>query len=323
MDCSFTSRRALNPELHLDTNKIPSINIHRNHSIPHSIDIPLVSYKELPDHMTWLTDNPFLRNYYRKPTNSFLTCVSSNFSHLHTESLNILTHLIPTLLAVYAILHLLLYKQPLSILSHSIEWEYTSSMDRLVLCLVLVGILSCMGLSTLYHTFSCHEVYGGHFLSADLVGIVLFGYSITQATEYFIFYLHSNIFICSVISNLFFTVICIFLIKTDTFSRPENKWHRCGLFFFYGVFIFTPPLFCLTLRLGVQIDLFTYFMYCFANLIAIGGAVLYSFKFPESYAPGVYDIWGQSHTTMHVTSAISAFFLYQAILQTAEFAIQL
>ena len=279
-----------------------------------------ISLKDIPVHMAWITDNPYLLHSYRKPTTSFLTCVTSSFSCLHTESLNILTHLIPTLLALYALVHLLLYKQPISIFPQDIAWENTPIMDRLVLCLLLAGIIVCFGLSTLYHTFSSHRVYGGHFLTADMMGIVIHGYSVTQVIEYFVLYSNPTVLIISALSNFFFTCICMFLVNIEPFSLPEKKIFRCGLFFVYGTVIYGPLMFSLTFNFFIYVDLFTYLLFCIATCISMSGAFLYSIKFPESCAPGSCDIWGQSHTTMHVTSVLGTSLVYQAILLTVEFA---
>ena len=240
---------------------------------------------------------------------------------MHSETLNIITHLIPSLVAVYALLHLALAGQPLSLASHRIDWLHTLTMDRVFIGLSLLGIIACFSLSTLFHTFSCHHIYGGHFLTADLVGIVALGYCLTQATEYFLFYHNPSLFLSFLVSNLFFSFVCCILINIEPFSVHEEKWYRAGLFVSYGTVIFSPPLIVFTLRLCTQIDLPTYAMICLSNLIAMFGGLLYSAKFPESCGPGRYDVWGQSHTTMHVCTAISALLMYQSILLTAEFAI--
>ena len=281
----------------------------------------LLSLKELPAHMTWITDNPFILRHHRPPTSSLLLCLTSCFSHMHSESLNIITHLIPSLLAIYALLQLLLLGVPLSLYSLRVDWQGTLTMDRLFIALALFGIIACFGLSTLFHAFSCHQLYGGHFLAADFIGIVAFGYCVTQATEYFLFYDYPSVFLAFFISNLFFTLICCLLINIEPFSNSEEKWYRAGLFVSYGTAIFSPPLIAFTLRLFTQIDLFTYVMFCFCNIIAMVGGLLYAAKFPESWAPGRYDVWGQSHTTMHICTAVSALLIYQSIILTAEFAI--
>ena len=295
-------------------------NISNCHNKAKSSNSHLLSLKDIPSDMTWLTDNPYLLHHHRKPTTSFLTCMTSNFSCLHTESLNIITHLIPTLLALYALVHLLLYKQPLSVFSQDILWENTPTMDRLIVCLVLAGFILCFGLSTLFHTFSCHRVYGSHFLTADLMGIVFHGYSMTQGIEYFMLYSYPTLLIASALSNFFFTCICMFLVNIEPFSVPDKKIFRAALFFVFASIIYGPLVFSLTFNLFIQVDLFTYFMFCLATCISMSGAFLYSIKFPESCAPGSCDIWGQSHTTMHMTCTLSAALIYQSILLTAEFA---
>ena len=282
----------------------------------------LVSFKDIPVHMTWLTDNPYLLHSYRQPTTSFLACVTSNFSCLHTESLNIITHLIPTLLALYTLVHLLLYKQPLSFFSQNIVWENTPTMDRLVLCLVSAGMIYTFGLSTLFHVFSCHKVYGGHFLTLDLMGIILLGYIMIQATGYFLLYSYPFLLILSVISNFFATWISLILINLEPFSRCDQKGYKGVLFLTYGFIILSPPLIAVMLGFGTRIDSLTVHLLWISISLAILIAPLVSAKFPESYLPGLCDIWGHSHSIWHLTSAAVVFFFYHAILRIAEAAIR-
>ena len=282
----------------------------------------LVSFKDIPVHMTWLTDNPHLLHSHRKPTSSFLSCITSNFSCLHTESLNIITHLIPTLLALYALIHLLLYKQPLSIFSQDIFWENTPTMDRLVLCIVFAGMIFTFGLSTLFHVFSCHSVYGGHFLAADMMGIILLGYIIIQAAGYFIFYTYPFLLISSVISNFFTAWIFMILINLEPFSRCERKGSRTILLLTCGFILLFPSLISVLFGFGTQLDSLTVYLACISISLTVLIAPFYSFKFPESHFPGLCDIWGQSHTVWHLTTSAIVFFFYHAVLRIAEIAIR-
>ena len=282
----------------------------------------LVSFKDIPGNMTWLTDNPFLLHHHRKPTTSFLTCITSNFSCLHTESLNIITHLIPTLLALYALVHLLLYEQPLSVFSQDILWENTPTMDRLVLCLVLAGIAYTLGISTLFHVFSCHRVYGGNFLTADLMSIILLGYIMIQAVGYFLLYSYPILLIASVISNSFVTCITLILINLEPFSRCEEKVYRSSLYLTYGLVMLSPPIISVILGFGTQLDSLTVYLLCISVSLAVLIAPLLSVRFPECYVPGLCDIWGQSHTIWHLTSVVFVFLFYLVILRIAEIAIR-
>ena len=282
----------------------------------------LVSFRDIPVHMTWITDNPYLLHSHRKPTTSFLTCVTSSFSCLHTESLNILTHLIPTLLALYALVHLLLYKQPISIFPQDIAWENTPIMDRIVLSLVFAGITFTFGISTLFHIFSCHKVYGGDFLTLDLMGIILLGYIIIQATGYFILYSHPILLISSVILNFFVTCISLILINLEPFSRCDQKGYRCILFLTYGLIILSPPLISVTIGFGTQLDSLTIHLLCISVSLVVLIAVIVTAKFPEIYLPGRFDIWGHSHTIWHLIAVAVVFLFYHAILRIAENAIR-
>ena len=280
----------------------------------------LISLKLLPVHMTWMTDNPYLLQHHRPPTRSLLTCVLTSFSQFHTETLNILTHLVPTIFICHMLIYLFLFNKPLSLFQHPIPWETTPLSDRFVICLLISGPLICFGLSSLFHIFSSHEQYGGHFLQFDLFGIILVGFNLTLSTEYFLLYQHQNIFITLLIFNLLSTLLCIILLRTKLFSNPAEKIYKSALYITYGVIIMSPPIVCFTLRLFTQIDLFTYFLYSLFILVNLCGGFCYALKFPESWRPGRFDVWGQSHTTMHICSTLGTFFFYEAVLQTAQFA---
>ena len=279
----------------------------------------LISLSSLPQHMTWMTDNPFLLQHHRPPTRSLLTCVRTSLSHFHTETLNIATHLIPTILFFCVLIYLFLFSKPFSFFQHSIPWEPMPLSDRFMICTLVLGVLVCFGLSSLFHIFSSHEQYGGRFLQADLFGIIVFGFNMTITSDYFLFYKHQNIFIAILTCNLFATLVCALLLNTKLFSNPAEKIYKSGLYTAYGVVVTSPPLACFTFRLFTQIDLFTYFLYFVSVSFSLGGGLCYALKFPESWRPGSFDVWGQSHTTMHICTTLGALFFYEAVLQTAQF----
>ena len=46
----------------------------------------------------------------------------------------------------------------------------------------------------------------------------------------------------------------------------------------------------------------------------IGGGIFYSSKFPESYYPGKFDLFGSSHNIMHLFLIISHICQYQFVI---------
>ena len=101
----------------------------------------------------WLQDNDFLRSGHRPPLDSFKACFWSIF-RLHTESVNIWTHLLGCLLFLCLAIYVYFFSP------HPLNWE-----DRVVFGTFFLGAIVCLGLSSTYHTLSCHSPKVGRLCS--------------------------------------------------------------------------------------------------------------------------------------------------------------
>lgn len=278
----------------------------------------LIGFDELPDHMAWLKDNPYLLRNYRKPTNSLLHCVSTSVNNLHTETLNIITHLIPTVFAVILIAWLFYSINPFSFMFNDNDWSTLHFTDRLTIAQSIMAIIIILGFSTIYHTFSSHEIHGGMFLKADLVGIPLGGFCIMSSLTYFILYSHYTLWCCSITANLIGGGICIALTYSKQFGNPRNKLYKSILFVAYAIILLAPSILNLLFNIFLPFDVITNTLLIASIALSLLGAILYAFHIPESIYPGRFDIWGQSHTIMHICTAISMFVIYQIVLRVAD-----
>ena len=276
----------------------------------------LISFEEIPRHMTWLTDNPFILKYHRPPTSSLITCITSSITKCNTETINILTHLIPTLLAMYTLCYHLLYNVTFSLFHHEFPWDHVPVMDRCVISSLLLGFISCFGLSTLFHAFSCHVDYGGHFLKADFFGILIAGSCAGVSMNYFILYHHQLIFATNSIINIFTTFIFLFLTSVEPFSNTKAKKIKTLLFTLYAVIAFFPSILYLLFLTNIMEH--NYLTFIISIFFLYGGGFFYNLKIPESIWPGYFDLCGHSHNIMHVGAALSALFFYEFILQIAQ-----
>lgn len=97
----------------------------------------------------WLQDNHFLHNNHRAPTESYLMCLKSCFM-LHTETMNIWTHLVPCFLFIFLIMR-------------TFNSDSLSHTDKFVIGGFLLGAFLCHMFSTAFHTFICHSEKVGKF----------------------------------------------------------------------------------------------------------------------------------------------------------------
>lgn len=101
----------------------------------------------------WLQDNDYLHTGHRPPLKSFKACFWSIF-RVHTETGNIWTHMIGCLI------FLVLGSYFLFLSSHAL-----THLDRFVLGIFFLGAVLCLGLSSCYHTLSCHSPHIGKLFS--------------------------------------------------------------------------------------------------------------------------------------------------------------
>jgi adiponectin receptor len=112
----------------------------------------------------WQQDNHYIISGYRPASNSYIKSFSS-LSYLHNETVNIYTHLIGALLALFS--SLILYQTLGS------RYETATREDVYVFSCFFAGAVACLGMSATYHTISNHS----HAVAAwgnqlDYAGIV-------------------------------------------------------------------------------------------------------------------------------------------------------
>ena len=101
----------------------------------------------------WLQDNDYLKTGHRPPLESYKACFYSLF-RLHTETANIWTHLIGTLIFAWLAVYVLFLG------SHPLQWQ-----DKVVFGTFFLCAIVCLGLSSMYHTVCCHSPQVGRFFS--------------------------------------------------------------------------------------------------------------------------------------------------------------
>ena len=121
----------------------------------------LQSWREI---LPWQRDNEFILAYYRPASYSYFHSRAS-LCRLHNQSVNIYSHLIGSVIFI-----------TLSYWFHrelATRYESASKTDIFVFDSFFLGAISCLGLSTSFHTLANHsaEVYQSWILF-DMIGIL-------------------------------------------------------------------------------------------------------------------------------------------------------
>lgn len=172
------------------------------------------TYQNLPD---WLQDNEFLHKGYRPTLPSFRACFKSIFS-LHTETVNIWTHLLGCI--VFIGVALVFLTRP----SFEIQIQ-----EKLIFSTFFFSTIACLSLSFAFHTFSCHsKVVSDLLCKLDYCGIALEIMGSIVPVVYYGFYCHHQL------RDIYLTVVVLFGFVTiltslsDTFSETNLRPVRVG-----------------------------------------------------------------------------------------------
>lgn len=137
----------------------------------------LIHFSELP---SWYKDNPDIHYGYRPVSGSAKACFRSWF-YLHNETLNIWTHLMPSLLFIPLAACLQTYIK--------ITYPDTDAIDQLVFTFFFVSAIVCFTLSTLFHTLiNCSEKIYDRFQHLDFLGILIFNQGLALSGVFYILY---------------------------------------------------------------------------------------------------------------------------------------
>eukprot|EP00057_Strongylocentrotus_purpuratus_P022983 XP_011677457.1 PREDICTED: adiponectin receptor protein [Strongylocentrotus purpuratus] len=114
--------------------------------------------------------------------------------------------------------------------------------------------------------------------------------------------------------------VCLFVALRDTFSLPQYRPLRAGLYVALGLSGVIPAVHYVSVNsfltaiqgggLGWMILM---------AVLYISGAVLYAIRIPERFFPGKCDIWFQSHQIFHVLVLAAAFVHYHGINTMAAY----
>jgi len=257
----------------------------------------------------WLKDNDFLLWGHRPQLNSFKACFSSIF-RIHTETVNIWTHLLGFI--AFIVLAIYFLTKPMNEMLLN---------EKIVFAAFFLGAILCLGFSWTFHTVHCHsEKVGKIFNKLDYCGITLLTVGSTIPWLHYSFY-------CNLLPQIIYTImisvlggICMGISLMDYFATPKFRAMRAFVFVALGLSGAIPCAHYVILE-G--------FYHAFSNaslgwlvlmaVLYISGACIYALRVPERFFPGKFDIWFQSHQIFHVFVVLAAIVHLIGMVEIAHF----
>lgn len=250
----------------------------------------LLHWNDLPP---WQRDNHHIHTGYRPASSSFLVSFQS-LAYLHNETVNIYSHLLPSMLAVPAAFQL--YR------ALATRYETASPADIIAFGCFFAGAAFCLGVSATYHTTVNHSprvACIGNTL--DYVGIVALIVGSFIPSVYYGFYC------IPALQRLYWTMICTIgfgcscVSVIPQFRTPRWRPFRAAMFVGMGLSAVFPVIHGLQLygveQMTRQIGLWWLLLQGFLYIL---GAGIYAIRVPERLKPGKFDIVGSSHQIFHV-----------------------
>ncbi|KAG5290906.1 hemolysin-III family protein [Histoplasma capsulatum G186AR] len=269
----------------------------------------LLTATEVPP---WYAHNSFLLTGYRPVTRSTRLCLES-LRCLHNETVNIYSHLVPAGIAVISngVFHLYFRNR----------YPTASCADQLAFHVYLCTSILCFGISSIYHTLLCHsEDYVKLWALLDYVAIIF------QTLGSFISGIYVSFYCEPGLQKLYWTMIGVLGLLTATVvvspRFQSSKWRKLRLSTFVATgFSALAPMIHASIifpyaQWNQQAGLGYYLL---EGLSIITGTIFYATRFPESWMPERFDIWGASHQIFHIFVVLGAVIHVWAILSVFDY----
>ena len=247
----------------------------------------------------WQQDNHYIQSGYRPASNSYAKSAKS-LGYVHNETVNIYTHLLGAIAAVFGSITLYNIVQS--------RYATASTEDVTVFSAFFAGLVACLSLSATFHLFSNHsqavQKFGNQL---DYLGIVMLIWGSFIPSIYYGF--RSD----PALIRRYWTMISTIGLMTGTatlmplFRTPKWRPVRAAMFVGMGLSAVVPVFH------GLELHGYEYMRGAigFDWLVTQGalyilGAGLYAARVPERWAPGRFDILGSSHQIFHVLVLLAA-----------------
>ncbi|KAJ5759046.1 hemolysin-III channel protein Izh2 [Penicillium odoratum] len=277
--------------------------------IPPTQQQQLLSYNDIP---AWYSDNPYILTGYRPISNSTQSCLSSLF-YLHNESVNIYTHLVPSISLLLAEWTLYQYIQ--------IWYPHAAIQDQAIFAFFLLTATICLGMSAIFHTLMNHsEKVCNRWLQLDFIGIVILTMGNFVSGIHMVFYCERRLKYIYWGMTGILGASSLMVLVNPRFQGLQWRTFRVGTFMAMGLSGIAP------LVHGVAVFGFSQMMrqsgapFYIAEGVLLGlGAVVYTARVPESFGPGKFDIFGSSHQIFHVLVVLATVLQFAGILWAYDY----
>ncbi|CDO95396.1 unnamed protein product [Kluyveromyces dobzhanskii CBS 2104] len=265
----------------------------------------LYKYNELPE---WQQDNDKIISGYIRETKSVKGCLKS-LLQFHNESINIYTHLVPTVTYLVLLVGLSdMFLVP--------RFPNSTVMQYLMINFFLLGAVLCLGCSSFFHCLKQHSESHSHIWSkVDYMGIIIMITCSIISMLYYGFHDHYLHFKCFTVLTIVLGTICTVFALHDKFNSKTFRPFRAMFYVTFGLSGIVPIVtgfwkfgaYEAVRRVQLKYVLFEALFY-------IGGAVIYGFRFPEVLAPGKFDFIGHSHQIFHIMVVLGSICHFRAII---------
>ena len=269
----------------------------------------LLSFAELPP---WLQDNHFILNKYRGPSSSIKRSFLS-ISRLHTETVNIHTHLWG---AVAVVLGAFPVYQAISTRYATFTWQDTLAFGTWFLC-----AFTCLIMSATYHTVCNHSPEVNTVTQKfDHLGIIILTCGSFLSMIYYGWYCEPRLACVFSTMIVALSTVCGIFSANPRTRTPAWRPYRVSMFITLGLSAVVPITVGLESHglegMNLRITLFPWLSLEFGCYLL--GAILYGARIPERLSPGTFDVLGSSHQIFHVLVLFAAAFHLKGLFTTFD-----
>ncbi|KAJ7682633.1 hemolysin-III related-domain-containing protein [Mycena polygramma] len=260
----------------------------------------------------WQQDNPGITTGYRRLTYSWKGCYESLY-WWHNETVNVWSHLLGALaiLGIYALLIIPQYNFHL----FEVDASNVKTSDVILFRVFLLGAFVCFTCSVMFHSSLCHSEKVAKVLNrVDYFGIFVLG-----TVNYFPTF-HYAFFCAPQLRNLYIALMSIsgsagiYLSCSPTYGTPAYRRMRTYTYFACGMVTVIPLAHAVFRNGWKETSAATSFTWLLLEVVFyVGGAILYSERWPECMWPGRFDLVGSSHQIFHVCSLLAVLSHYMAV----------
>lgn len=272
------------------------------------IEKRLYNWNELP---VWQHDNEYIISGYIRETRNMSKTFKTLF-YLHNESINIYSHLIPSIMIIINLFIIKLIKIE--------KYETTNTIDYLIIDIFYIGSLICYSMSSIFHCIKAHSLEVAKFGNKlDYLGIIILIITSNVSILYYGYYEHPEYFIRYSILITMLGICCSIVSVKDKFRQRNYRKYRAMIFIIFGLSSILPIIngFKIYTMQEIMIKCQLKWM-LLEGFFYIFGAILYGMRYPERLYIGKFDIIGSSHQIFHLFVVIANYCHLRGLIKAYE-----